>query len=146
MAILTREEILGAHDLQTEVVDVPEWGGEVKVRGLSASERDLWEAEFMSGRLTEIEFEDEETGERHRQRMNLEDARARLAARCMVDEDDERLFSDADVKALGQKSAVALQRVYEVARKLSGLSESDMEELVGNSSAGPGEGSPFASR
>lgn len=35
MAILSAEALLGAPDLKEEVVAVPEWGGEVKVRGLS---------------------------------------------------------------------------------------------------------------
>jgi len=38
----------------------------------------------------------------------------------------------SDVKALGEKSAAALERVFDVARKLSGLSEDDVEELAGD--------------
>ena len=38
-----------------------------------------------------------------------------------------------DVKALGKKSSLALNRVFEVAQRLNGLTERDMEELAGNS-------------
>jgi len=38
MAILTVDEILGANDLPEETVEVPEWGGEVVVRGLMRGE------------------------------------------------------------------------------------------------------------
>jgi hypothetical protein len=33
--ILSVEDILGANDLQEEIVEVPEWGGNVRVRGFS---------------------------------------------------------------------------------------------------------------
>ena len=37
MALLTREDILNYNDIKTEIVPVPEWGGEVKVKGLTAA-------------------------------------------------------------------------------------------------------------
>jgi hypothetical protein len=36
------------------------------------------------------------------------------------------------VALLGEKSAAALQRVFEVGQRLSGLSDGDVEELAGN--------------
>ena len=38
--ILNREQILAANDVKTRIVDVPEWGGSVIVRGLTSLERD----------------------------------------------------------------------------------------------------------
>ena len=51
-----------------------------------------------------------------------------------LDEGQQRpnWLSDADMEALGEKSAAALQRVFDVARRLSGMSESDVEELTKN--------------
>ena len=119
MAMLTREMILGAVDLPREAVVVPEWGGEVWVRGLSGAERDAYEASVleMKGRGYTI---------------RLENARAKLASLAMCDEQGKRLFLDADVHALGGKSAAALNRVFEVASRLSGLGERDIEELAKN--------------
>jgi hypothetical protein len=63
----------------------------------------------------------------------LDKYRARLAAFCLVDQNGKRLFrSDAEVKRLGEKSAQALTRVVEVASRLSGLTDDDVEELTGN--------------
>lgn len=117
--LLTREQILAADDLSIEDVPVPEWGGIVRVRGLTGAERDGLEAETVSlqGRTPH---------------MKMENFRARLVARSMVDDAGKRLFTLRDVEALGQKSAVALQRVFEVAQRLSGLSAGDVEELVKN--------------
>ena len=78
-------------------------------------------------------------------KMDLRNMRAKLVALTVVDDKGKRLFrGDADVNALGRKSAAALQRVFEVAQRLSGLSDEDMEELAKNSDAGQSEGSIFA--
>jgi hypothetical protein len=45
------------------------------------------------------------------------------------------------VEALGKKSAAALNRVFEVAQRLSGITDDDVEELAKNSVGGPSDGS-----
>lgn len=122
MTYLSADEILGAHDLPTEDVDVPEWGGTVRVQGLTGAERDRFESQILAAR------------EKTKTKSAVGDLfRARLAAACIVDESGKRLFQgDAVTKRLGEKSAVALTRVVEVASRLSGLSEEDRDELTGN--------------
>ena len=44
---LTRDAILQATDLTFEDVAVPEWGGVVRVRGLTGTERDAFEASVV---------------------------------------------------------------------------------------------------
>ncbi len=133
MAYLTRDEILSAHDLATETVAVPEWGGEVLVRGLSGRERDGFEASVL-------EMRGQDT------KVNLINLRAKLVAHCVIDaETGRRLFGDADIAALGDKSALALQRVFDVAQRLSGLSRSDVEELAKKSDDGQSVDSGFGS-
>ena len=127
MAMLTREQILQAVDLARETVGVPEWGGEVLVQSLTGWERDAYEATLMQLRGNNPQW-------------NLVNARAKLVARSCVDEAGARLFTDDDVKALAKKSAAALQCVYDVAMRLSGLSSQDMEDLTKNSSNGQHEG------
>lgn len=119
--LLSRDAILGASDIKTEDVSVPEWGGTVRVRGLDAKQRD----EFESGLI-------ETVGKT--QRVTMRNARARLAALSIVGEDNEPLFSPADVFLLGEKSGAALDRVFAVASRLSGIGDSDMDELTKNSS------------
>ena len=43
-ALLTKEQMLAADDIKSERVEVPEWGGDVMVRGLTGTQRDAWEA------------------------------------------------------------------------------------------------------
>ena len=119
MALLTRDAILQAQDLPTERVVVPEWNGEVLVRALTGAERDAFEQSIVEQRGKST-------------RMNLQNLRAKLVALTVVDEEGKRLFSDEDAKLLGQKSAAALNRIFEVAQRLSGLRPEDVEELTGN--------------
>jgi hypothetical protein len=120
MAYLTRDEILQAADIQYEDVDVPEWGGTVRVRSLTGAERDA-----LEGSIAELE--------------GLEiykNFRARLVTRAVVDETGKRLFSDKDIERLGEKSGAALDRVFSVAQRLSGLTKADIEELTANLNGG----------
>lgn len=117
--LLTREAILQAQDLPTERVYVPEWNGELIVRGLTGAERDAFEQSIVEQRGKSA-------------RMNLRNIRAKLVALTVVDEQGNRVFSDEDAEWLGKKSAAALNRVFEVAQRLSGLRSEDIEELQGN--------------
>jgi hypothetical protein len=116
---LTREQILGSDDIPTEIVSVDEWenGGKLRVRGLSGTQRDLWQTSLL-----------EDYAES--KKIKLENATARLISYCVVNADGSLMFSEADVEALGNKSGRALNRVYEVAQHLSGLSAKDVEELT----------------
>lgn len=119
MDFLTRDQILNAKDGAIETVAVPEWGGHIRVRSLSGAERDAFEASIT---------------ERHGKRVdvNLDNFRARLVALCAVDDAGAALFYPSDVVLLGEKSAAALQRVFNVCQRLNGLTNEDVEELVKN--------------
>ena len=117
MALLSKDQILAAEDLVTEDVEVPEWGGTVRVRMMTGAERDSFEDS-----LTQTKGKNVKT--------NLANLRARLVARTVVDEAGKRMFTDAEAGVLGQKSAAALDRVFEAARKLNGMTEADVEELT----------------
>ena len=119
MGMLNRDAILGADDLLTETVAVPEWGGEVIVKTLTGAERDAWEAANVVG-----------TGKKAHVEMG--NIRARLVAAAVVDEAGALVFTAADAEALGGKSAAALDRVFAVAMRLNGLSDRDIEDLSKN--------------
>ncbi|ANZ42495.1 hypothetical protein BBK82_04985 [Lentzea guizhouensis] len=120
--LLSRDEILSAVDITTEDVDVPEWGGRVRVRGLTGTDRDRFESAMLN--------RNGKGNARHQ--VNTDNFRARLVMASVVDEDGRRMFSERDVRALGEKSAAALDRVMTVAMRLSGLTQKDADELEGN--------------
>lgn len=125
--VLTKEQILGADDIKTETVSVPEWGGDVLVRGLSGVERDAYEMAVYrpDGKLTS----------------SPRNIRSQLVARSVVDENGKRVFTSLDAEQLGKKSGAALDRVFEVAARLSGIRKEDIEEIAKNSQDDQSEGS-----
>jgi hypothetical protein len=128
MTLLTRDDILSVDDKVFEDIEVPEWGGTVRVRGMSGQQRDDYEASIIQQNGND-------------RKVNLSNARAKLVARCLVDESGALLFTSDDVRALGRKSARALERVFDKARELSGMSEQDVENLAENFGDDPsGEG------
>jgi len=132
MSTLKRDDILKVQDITVEKVEVPEWGGDVYVKALTGTERDLFEASII------------ETHGQGKSRVRLENIRAKLVALSACDEKGERLFSAKDAEALGKKSAAALQRVFVVVQRLSGLTTSDVEELAKGLKENPFGDSPSA--
>jgi len=131
MAILKRNDILAKKDLPRELVSVPEWDGEVYVRGLSAAELDRYQTSMLQ--------------QRGKNRVtNLENVRSKLVVLCAVDEDGKRLFEDGDMKALSEKSGSAVNRLFEVAQKLCGLGSDDVAEMAEEMAGDPFDGSPSA--
>lgn len=122
--ILDKAAIMAREDRVFELVDVPEWGGAVRVRGLTAGE---WDAVENSMVVTKGKS----------QSVTYADFRAKLVARGCVDAAGARLFTDEDTTALSAKSAAAIGRLAEAITRLSKKSDEDVEELVGNSSGGP---------
>ena len=130
---LTRDQILAADDLPRETVAVPEWGGDVIVRALTGQERD--EYEVAMGRA----LNDADKG----RGINM---RARLVAMALIDAEGNRLFNhESHVERLGRKSGRALDRVFEVAQRLSGLGRAAQETAAGNSAGANGDAPSSAS-
>jgi hypothetical protein len=130
MSLLTRDDILKAEDLATEDVAVPEWGGTVRLRTLTGAERDKFEASTVQMK-----------GNKATQ--NMANFRARLVSLCIIDEDGNRQFGQADVAALGAKSAAALQRLFNKCSEMNGMSEKDVEDLTEGFDEAQNESSSF---
>jgi hypothetical protein len=126
-----RDAILAKADVQIRELYIPEWGTWIRVRGLTGKERDDYETSIMVGKGKSRD-------------VNMRNLRAKLVVRAVIDQQGARLFTDADVEALGEKNAAALERIFDVARELSGLSEQDTEELLKNSEGGQPADSPSA--
>lgn len=120
MACLTKDQILSFDDRPRERVEA--WGGYVNVATISGAERDQFEAWLVSQ-------SDAKGPARYR------NTRAKLVAMAIVDDSGKRLFTDAEAEKLGEKSPIELDRLYEVAKRLSGLGAKDVEDLEKNSVA-----------
>lgn len=122
---LTREVILKVSDLPQEKLAIPEWGGHVFVRTLSGHERGELEKRFTadSARKEPAGF------------------RATLLCLTLVDGEGKTLFGLGDVEVLGKKSALVIERLFDVASRLNGFTKRDVEELEKNSEPPPSDAS-----
>lgn len=114
---LNKDEILKAEDLPHEDAEVPEWGGTVRVRTMTGTERDAFEASVVT-----------KDG-----KANFKNLRSKLLCKTLIDDKGNRLFSDSEEDALGKKSAAVLDRLFAIAQKLNGLGAKDLEDLEKNS-------------
>jgi hypothetical protein len=130
MSIISRESVIKSERFEMVEVDVTEWGeinpetgkpqkSSVFVRELSGREKD----NFESG-LVEIKG--------RKQKLKLEDLRARMAVAVCCDENRNPIFKSEDVEWLTQKSSRPLTRIYNAAKEINDLSEEDEEELLKN--------------
>jgi len=111
--MLSKEEILGSNDLIREVVNVPEWGGDVYVYTMTGEERDSFEVSIVDGKG----------------KTTFLNIRAKLCARTIRDEEGNRIFTDKEIDLLGKKSGIALDRIFDVAKRLNGIGKEEIKEL-----------------
>jgi hypothetical protein len=116
---MLRDKIMAANDRQRQPVHVPEWDCTVHIAVMSGDDRDQYEQLVVSrmkdGKLTDARG-----------------IRAQLLVRTLVTDDGARIFSDGDAELLGTKSAAVIARLAELAQKLNGLTDRDVEDLAKN--------------
>lgn len=117
---LTKDMIFKAQDIETVELQIPEWGGAVFVRGMTGHERDKYESSLYQQRGKN-------------QQLNLRNARTKMVVLCTVDQEGKRIFDDKEIGRLSQKSARAIDRIFDLARELSGMTDEDIDELTKNS-------------
>jgi hypothetical protein len=113
MALLTRDQILSAEDRRSVEVDVPEWGGRVRLAEMTAKQRDSYETAVVKAREAD-------------EPLNL---RAAYVCRCLVDEDDQPLFALSDLEDLSAKAGGVLDRLFLEAVKLNQQTKEATDEL-----------------
>jgi len=119
--LLTKMEVLQVQDKKYMDVEVPEWDGSVRVGVMSGTDREKFES-FVESRMSS----DGKT-------TNMSDVRATLLSLVLVDGKGERMFSQDDVKALGDKNGAVLARLADIAMRVNGLTKESVEELRKNS-------------
>lgn len=123
LRLLTREQILAAEDLPWELVDVPEWGGTVRVQALSGADRDVYDTQSWAYQKAGLS--------------PLTDFRTRRVALAITDENGAKLFTAKDVAQLARKSGTALDRVDDVVVRLSGLEDGAVDKAKAELKADP---------
>jgi hypothetical protein len=116
---LGRADLLACEDLPVKTVAVPDWGGAVYIRRLTAGERDTFDA---------LAVEKKGLG-----------LRTALCIRSLCDASGQRLFKDDEADLLAQKSARSLDVIFDAASTFNALHGKD--DLEKNSESGQPESS-----
>ena len=118
-----RDAILSSNDLPSEKVECPEWGQTLQVRTMTGAEREDFE--------TVVQRASSSKGG-----LDLRGLKIKLVTLTLCTEDGELLFDATDQIVLNGKSAMVIDRIFQVSQRLSGLTNEDAEEMVKNSDSG----------
>lgn len=122
--MLTRDQILAAKDRASQVISVPEWGGEVTITAMTARERCTVDAEFVRiGHLPDSSPE---------RVSGIRDLQLRMVAFCLTDAEGAPLFTQDDVVELGKKSPQVIGRLADEVTILNGLAAKATEDAAKN--------------
>jgi hypothetical protein len=112
---LTREQILASRmNRKPVLLEVPEWGGDVYVRVMSAADQAI-----LSDGVKPAELP------------------IHVILHCLVDESGDRILTDEDAEALAKEDFPVIMRVFAFVAKLNGLSTKELEEAMENFGPSP---------
>ena len=113
MTFLSKSAILAVDDQRFDSVSCPEWGGDVRVRGLTAYEQSYVSKLATEGKRNEVTLKVVQFG--------------------CVDDDGGNLFTSDDLAVLKTKSYKVIERLGKRILGLSGLGDqSEIEEAKKN--------------
>jgi len=104
---LTKEQILAARPVPTKTISVPEWGGEVLIRPLTAAEKGRIDDRYPEGKQFEM--------------------RAHIVVLGVCDEDGKPLFTMDNIKRLNEQAIGAIERVAAEIMKFSYFTLEDVD-------------------
>ncbi len=117
-----RNRIVKADDIDSEIIEVPEWGN-VKLKVISLST-------IARTKLAQRFTKEDGTVDMERLYPQL------LIATVVNPENDEPIFTDEDIDLINSKSARAVERVADLSRRLSGFGEDASQELENEAGKG----------
>jgi hypothetical protein len=124
-----RDQILAKQDIPSEMVDVPEWGVKVEVRGMTGAERTrIMDKATQNAGDVNLQFVYPEI----------------VIATAFDPESGEQVFKPNDRDALLAKSATALDRIAAVGMRLSGFTAESADNLGKDFSATDSEDSSLS--
>lgn len=110
---LDARSVLSADDFQYADVDCPEWGGSVRVRGLTAGERSSVQRKIKAN--------------------DQQDLEVTVVIFGTVDQNGDRLFTKNERDQLKQKSNAVITRIAKRILELSGGDDESVSETQKNS-------------
>lgn len=116
---LNREALTKKVEVAVAELPAPEFGGTVLVKGMTALERTDFERSLqVKGKASPVK---------------MKVLRERLVVACVVDENRQPVFTEADIPLISQMPATFVERIVNKAMELCGMSSKDAKDLEGNS-------------
>lgn len=117
---LSREDILGAKDIETIELHVPEWGGVIMLRSLTGKQKDNFEGSVL--------VRGKKPGEVS---VNPRRLRVKLIIAHIVDKDGKPVFNDSneDIELIAGKGSYAIDRIFKKCQEISGMGDDQIEAL-----------------
>lgn len=114
-----KEKLKELNDINVEKVNCPEWGeqgDEIYVRSMTGRSRDNYEMGLVAASKVAEDA-------------RLYNFRAMMAVACCCDKDGELLFDPSDAEWIGGKSAAALDRIVDAAKRISRMMPEDVKAM-----------------
>ena len=121
MTIANRSALLKLCERRYIDLELEDTGVTVRIQSLSEKEKSTYETRLIAKSGRGI------------LRERLQDATRRLIALCLVDENNDRVFSDSDVNQIGEMDSFVSSRIYDAAQEHCGFNKGDIEDTVKNS-------------
>lgn len=116
---LALEDILAIQDTKVVKIEIPDWGGHVYIKQLSAFEQDKFEADSRGPNGGP----------------NLQHMRARLVAAALCDKDGNKLIKDdgkSTIAKLSLKSGAVLNYIIDRITEINRITTEDLEKIAKN--------------
>jgi hypothetical protein len=121
MAVDLRKRLLNANDIKVEAIDIPAWGGTYYLRVISGKAREQFEEAYSQEKMKNF--------------------RLRFLVLTLCDEEGKPILADSDMDALGERSSVEINRVFDAAWKLNAFTQEAVDALGEGSQNAPSDAS-----
>lgn len=112
---LNKHQIYAAVDFKTEMVDIPEWGGEIEIRTMSVGQKFEYDNFIEEKKPT------------------MQELALYVIKKCCIDDQGKLMFTDEDDQLLLEKSVQSLMRLFDACVALNRQRASDVEDAAKNS-------------
>ncbi len=116
-----RDKIATADDTRRQQVPCPEWGVTLEVRSITNRQKADWEVRCATVRKGKTKVDP------HRLKADL------IVTTCYDPFDGSRVFTYDDIPMLAERNAAVLERLFDVACDLTGITQRDEGDILGKS-------------
>lgn len=128
VAPIGRDAIMATKKDAGRIYQVKAFGGLVYFKPFTPTERDAFEAKLV-------------VGKGRKAKVSTINIRAKMFVSRVVDQKGRRLFRDEDYALVGGLPGPEVEKVFQAMQEVMSISDEDIEELAGNSSAGRSDSS-----